>query len=111
MRKVNAGTNIAAAIWEQPPTVSRFYFTKLGRQATQRTEVRLAYDDANLYAAFRCLDSGKGKKGSVSPEGELVPDADSASLLLDLDNDRKTYVMFTTTASGRKTAWARRRVK
>ena len=104
VRKVNAGTNIAAAIWEQPPTVSRFYFTKLGRQATQRTEVRLAYDDANLYAAFRCLDSGKGKKGSVSPEGELVPDADSASLLLDLDNDRKTYVMFTTTASGRKTA-------
>ena len=104
VRKLAPGANPAQVVWAQPPTVARFYFAKLGQRATQRAEVRLAYDDVNLYAAFRCLDSGKGKKGSISPEGENVPDADSASFLLDLDNDGRTFVMFTTTAAGRKSA-------
>jgi hypothetical protein len=102
--KLAPGADAAQAVWAQPPTAARFYFAKLGQRATQRAGVRLAYDDVNLYAAFRCLDSGKGKKGSISPEGEIVPDADSASFLLDLDNDGRTFVMFTTTAAGRKSA-------
>lgn len=104
VRKLAPGVRASQAIWSQPATVARFYFSKLSQRAGQRAEVRLAYDDANLYAAFRCLDSGQGKKGSVSPEGETVPDNDSASFLLDLDNDGRTYVMFTTTAAGSKSA-------
>ena len=104
VRKLPPGTDATQAVWAQPPTVARFYFAKLGTPASQRSEVRLAYDDVNLYAAFRCLDSGKGKKGSITPEGEIVPDDDSASFLLDLDNDGRTFVMFTTTANGKKSA-------
>ncbi len=104
VRKLPSGVDARQTIWAQPPTVARLYFAKLGRPATQRAEVRLAYDDVNLYAAFRCFDSGKGKKGSVSPEGEIVPDDDSAQLLLDTDNDGRTYVMFTAMANGKQSA-------
>lgn len=104
VRKLAPGVNATQAVWAQPPTVARLCFAKLGPPASQRAEVRLAYDDVNLYAAFRCLDSGKGKKGSLTPEGEIVPDDDSASFLLDLDNDGRTFVMFTTTANGKKSA-------
>jgi hypothetical protein len=108
VRKLAPGDHPAEALWSGPPTVARFYFAKLGQPANQRADVRLAYDDANLYAAFHCLDSGKGKKGAITPEGETVPENDSASLLLDLDNDGRTYVMFTTTAKGKKSAEAGR---
>lgn len=102
VRKLAPGADVHQAVGAQPPAVARLCFAKLGRPSVQRAEVRVAYDDKNLYAAFRCLDSGKGRKGAVKQEGEIVQDDDSVSLLLDLDNDGRTYVMFTTTATGAK---------
>lgn len=101
VRKLPAGVD-ARSISEQSPTVDRFYFTKLSQQAFQRVQAWLAYDDENLYVAFKCMDSGIGKKTTISPEGEIVPDDDSASILLDMDNDGRTYHMFTTTAAGKQ---------
>ena len=75
-----------------------------GELSTERTEVRILYDDTNLYLGVYCFDSGG--------EGALVVndvnrdfyqfDSDSFGVMLDTSNDNRNGFLFNTNPQGAK---------
>jgi hypothetical protein len=75
---------------------------KTGQPATERTEVRLLYDDHNLYVGIFCFDS-TGEDGIVvnSWAKDFPPfDGDHFLTLLDTFNDDRNGVFFNTNPAG-----------
>src|SRR5512143_2872715 len=54
------------AVWDIAPPDDRFTQTQPdeGKPPSERTEVRVAYDDENLYVGVRCYDSEPSKISS-----------------------------------------------
>jgi len=76
------------AVWKDAtPVVLRGSFD--GRQASLRTEVRLAYDDANLYAAFDVEDPDAW--GTFRQRDEPIYEQEVVELFLDANADGRTY--------------------
>lgn len=75
----------AHAIWERSAAAAGFVLLKVDRPtATQRTEVRLAYDDRNLYIGFKCFESQMAKlKAEYKKPDDYVWRDDSTTVLLD----------------------------
>jgi hypothetical protein len=88
--------------WESVPAIADFYNLEAGVPAPEKTTVRLAYDENNVYVAFDCKDScpdaiqaQQKKRG-----GEMLQD-DYVSLRLDLSSDLDgKYSHFTVNAAG-----------
>lgn len=96
---------LAREMWSRPPSISRFGYTKLYLQTDHQTDLRAAYDDANLYLAYRTVIDDYGplvakNKGSVRG----VLDDDCAVAVLDIDDDRNTFVCLAVNAAGTKYA-------
>lgn len=104
IHKLAPGTASFEAIAAQQPTIAKFYFSKISQLAWQRGEVRLAYDDDNLYVAFKALDCGEGKKKWVQENDEKVPDDELITVVLSPANDCKTFCEFSATAAGKKSS-------
>jgi len=66
-----------------------------GEKLAQQTEVHAAYDDRNLYFAFRCLDPEPAKiRGSLSRRDDMWND-DWVGLSLDsVGNGQSSYDLF-----------------
>jgi hypothetical protein len=65
-----------------------------GKEASQRTESFIAYDEENFYFAFRCLDSEPAKvKAAVSKRDNIFQD-DVVFIILDTFNDRQSGLSF-----------------
>src|SRR5438270_9805634 len=63
-----------------------------GAQPTQNTDVYLAYDDHNLYAAFVCWDKEPNKIRARMTRREDVFSDDSVEIMIDTFNDaRRAY--------------------
>jgi hypothetical protein len=77
------------------------------RTPTERTEIRLAYDDEYLYAAASCYDSEPERihANSLTRDG-LNPSDDSFGLVLDSFNDNENALVFITTPAGLREDWA-----
>ena len=76
----------------------------MGEPSTERTEVRLLYDDENLYLGVYCFDS-------AGAEGIMVNDvsrdyrpreSDTFTMVFDTFNDRRNSFIFGTNAGGAK---------
>jgi hypothetical protein len=69
--------------------------------ATERTEVRFAFDDTNLYIGIICFDSQPDQIVLTQNrrDGELI-NTDSIQILLDTFGDRQLAVIFGTTPTG-----------
>ncbi len=89
--------------WAQAPVVSAFFQREPieGAPASERTEVRLLFDDKQLYIAFRCLDSEPEKvvANNMRRDANLGED-DNVSIILDTYNDGRGGFFFSTNALG-----------
>jgi uncharacterized protein DUF5916/cellulose/xylan binding protein with CBM9 domain len=106
-------------VWHAPPLALSDWITYNpvnGEKLPQQTEVRAAYDDRNIYFAFRCLDPEPGKvRGSLSRRDNAWND-DWVGLSLDsAGNGQSSYDLFvnplgvqgdilTTTSAGENSA-------
>ncbi len=76
------------AVWGQAEPVSGFTqrYPQDGERATERTEVRLAYDDEALYVAARMYDD--------APGGVAADDGDHFEFAIDSEHDHRTAFFF-----------------
>lgn len=94
-------------VWRTAPAISDFRQSQPseGKPATQRTEVRFAYDDQALYIGARMLDS-LGGKGVVSRllrrDALSETDSDIFQITLDSYHDHSSRFNFVVNPSGSK---------
>ncbi|MBK7861028.1 MAG: hypothetical protein IPJ65_20960 [Archangiaceae bacterium] len=95
-------------VWSQAPRDDRF-LSRLsephGLPTKEPTEVQVAYDDKNLYVAFRCRYSGPGPRDDSVPENEFWASVDSelVAVVIDPQHDHTNSYSFQTTRSGFRT--------
>ena len=71
-----------------------------GQPATERTEIRVLYDDNALYVGARLYDAEPSAIATRLSTRDGSPDSDSITLYLDPRHDHRTGVQFTITSSG-----------
>ncbi len=89
--------------WEQAAVVSDFYQREPleGDPASERTEVRLLFDDRQLYVAFRNFDSAPEKiVANYMRRDANLSENDNVVLILDTYNDRRGGFFFSTNPLG-----------
>ncbi len=93
------------SLWEdiEPITDFRQYEPVNGEPATERTEVRICYDDRFLYFGIRAFDSEPDKIIARTFERDSnVDNDDSFTIAIDSLNDNRTAVAFDTNVLGTK---------
>jgi len=71
-----------------------------GEAATERTEIRVLYDDDALYVGARLYDTEPARISRRVTARDEDPDADCVTIFLDPRHDHRTGVTFTVTAAG-----------
>jgi hypothetical protein len=71
-----------------------------GAAPTERTEVRVAYDDAALYFAIRCYDRDVSSLARSVARRDAMPESDSVTVSIDSSHDHATARSFTVNAAG-----------
>ena len=72
-----------------------------GKKPSQETEIKILYDNDNLYVAFKCYDHGPGDIRSIlSRRDEMA--GDIAGIAIDSYHDKQTAYEFNVSASGQK---------
>ena len=71
-----------------------------GQPATERTEMRVVYDDAALYVGVRLHDREAGRIVRRLSRRDDFPDADRFTVYFDPHHDHLTGAMFTVSAAG-----------
>jgi hypothetical protein len=90
------------AAWRDAPPFGDFVqiFPDEGAAPTERTEVRVLYDDRTLYVGVRCLDARPEEIVAQLGRRDSPPAGDSVTLIIDSNNDRRTAAQFQLTAGG-----------
>lgn len=100
-----SSSQIADYMWNQPPSISRFYYTKIYLQTDRHTDLRVAYDNNNLYLAYRTLFGNTGAPVSKGRHTQrAVLDDDCAVAILDTDSDPRTFLCFGVNSAGARYA-------
>jgi len=89
--------------WESATPISDFYQRERRDviPATERTEVRVLYDDTMLYVGFRCFDREPGKaRARALFRDESAGADDLVSLMLDSYDGRRTAIQFVSNMNG-----------
>lgn len=87
--------------WESvPPLPLVMYTPTFGGRPTERTELRVAYDDRYLYVGGRMYDSEARKVRANTLYRDRYSGDDIIAIVLDSYNDRQTAVWFTVTPAG-----------
>ena len=96
--------NVKEAVWQHAAVAHTFWQREPdeGAPATERTEVRVLYDDEALYVAFICYDSEPER--IIRRLGRRDRDTQSDEVMVDIDSyfDRKTAFRFAVNAAGVK---------
>ncbi len=72
-----------------------------GKSPSQETEIKILYDDNNLYVGFKCYDKGPGEiRPILSRRDEMA--GDIAGIAIDSYHDKQTAYEFNVAASGQK---------
>lgn len=89
-------------VWKAAAVLRDFVVAHRYARADFPTEVRLAYDDRNLYAAFRCTEPKlDGLVAWVRYGGHLARNRDdSVELFFDVPLERKDFFQYTISATG-----------
>ncbi len=94
------------AVWQNAATIDQFVQQepKIGEPATERTEVRVLYNDRNVYFAVHAYDSVPSSivATEMRRDSDRLLDEDSFQLILDTFNDSRNGYMFVTTPLGAK---------
>jgi uncharacterized protein DUF5916 len=88
--------------WSDAP---RFFalvqsFPNEGGTPTQRTEIRVLYDDANLYVGIICHDSEPARILRPMGRRDAAPYSDNVVVLVDAAHERRTAFAFSVSAAG-----------
>ena len=87
--------------WELVPTLPLVvYQPTFGMPPTERTEIRIAYDDEYLYVAGRMYDSNPAEVRVYSLYRDGAFSDDLFAIILDTYNDHETALWFTTNPAG-----------
>jgi hypothetical protein len=94
-------------IWQRAPKDTRFLSRNsepFGLPTTEPTTVQVAYDDTNLYVAFRCAYSGPGERDELVPDSELWASmySEFVSVVVDPQHDHTNAISFLVTRTGFK---------
>ncbi len=76
------------------------YEPRAGEPPTERSEIRLAYDDTYLYVSIRAFESHENEIRATSLYRDRIAGSDHLEILLDTYNDNQTGYIFTTTPTG-----------
>lgn len=90
------------AVWQQPPLRQPFItmFPTYGKELEEETEVWVAYDDHNLYFAFRCYESKPDRiKTSVAQRDKIAND-DQVGVWLDTIGTKQSSYEFYVNPNG-----------
>ena len=92
-------------IWQQAPAIVEFLQRDPdeGRAPTQRTEARVAYDEAALYVAVRAFDSDAGKIVGILTRRDQRSPSDWIRIVVDSYFDRRSAYEFGVNPVGVKT--------
>jgi hypothetical protein len=72
-----------------------------GNEPTEKTEIRLFYNDKYLYVAGRLYDNDASKiKSLTKKRDDFSPNSDGFGIILDTFNDNENALSFTTTPAG-----------
>lgn len=94
------------AVWRTAAAIHEFIQQEPaeGAPATERTEVRVLYDERNLYVGIRAFDSVPG--GVIATEmrrdSDRILDEDNFQIIVDTFNDSRSAYMFVTNPLGAK---------
>jgi hypothetical protein len=88
--------------WKNASRVEPFTDAFIEPRPTQATDAWLGYDETHLYVAMRCeyAKHGPGLRAWAKNRDEGAWRDDSASLFLDLNRDRRSYVQIDVNATG-----------
>ncbi len=83
-------------VWSTAPAATDFVFLwpTPGKAATQKTEVRLLYDDAALYVAARCYDSHPDSIYHRLSKRDELDNTDAFSIIIDAYRDGQNALQF-----------------
>ena len=94
------------AIWQTAPVATNFIQKQPdeGRPATEETEVRILYDNENLYIGVMCFDSNPEKiiANEKKRDSQSINDNDHIQIMLDTFHDRRNGYVFTINPLGAK---------
>ncbi len=91
-------------VWKSAPVIDAFYQHEPddGEPATERTELRVLYDDSALYVSFICYDSEPDKiVRRLTRRDRRVP-SDFVQVAIDSYNDQTSAFVFEVNAAGVK---------
>ncbi len=83
-----------------PPLPMVQYEPQAGAPATEKTEIRIAYDDKYIYVSMRAFDSDPNGIRATSLYRDQISGSDHLEVMLDTYNDNQTGYIFTTTPAG-----------
>jgi len=85
------------SIWCLPPISREFitFFPVFGEIMDQKAKIWMAYDNKNLYFAFKCFDIESNKvKTSISRRDTIASRDDSIGVVIDVMGNRQTSYEF-----------------
>lgn len=88
--------------WEHAPAYTGFVetFPREGAVPTERTEVRVLYDDDALYVAVRCFDTAPDLILRQLGRRDAQPPSDRVTVYVDSNHDRRNAFAFSVSAAG-----------
>jgi len=88
--------------WDAAPVHDGFaqLFPDEGKAPSERTEVRVLYDDRNLYVGVSCKDSRPGEIRRPLGRRDVIPFSDKVAVFVDSNHDRRTAYVFEVNAAG-----------
>jgi len=85
------------AVWQATPAISAFktFFPDFGVEPSERTVAYMAYDEENLYFAFKCYDREPDKIKASVAKRDTTREDDFICINLDSFNDRQSlYALY-----------------
>ena len=83
-------------VWNKAPSVSGFksFIPDFGKEPSEKTVARMAYDSENLYFAFKCYDSEPDKIKAAVAKRDTTRADDYVCINLDTFNDQQSLYAF-----------------
>ena len=97
--------DLSDPIWTTAPKDNRFLSTRskpYGQATTEPTIVQIAYDDENIYVAFRCGYSKAGERDDsfAGDETTLIDESESVGVLIDSSHEHTSAYEFVVSRVG-----------
>jgi len=104
-KKINIDGRLDEKVWDLANTATNFIQTEPeeGKPATEKTEVKILYDEKNLYFGIICYDSNPDKITATEMRRDSkFENDDFVAIMLDTYHDHRNAMVFTVNALGAK---------